>query len=121
MSYIQNLAFSLEAAFEAQCKENFNFPGYERQTTWVSDLVIAMAFGPSAVKQTINDSKKHWKNSKVFLAEMAASLNFLCWWSYDNNHKDWSKFFGNEYDNYISFIYSNCTTDIQTYVYRFLD
>lgn len=64
-----------EQMFEIMAEEN----GYERKTTFFSDLSIAECYGEKEIKDTYNRVVKSWLNNVEFFAEFVISLNWKSW------------------------------------------
>lgn len=65
-----------ERAWETQMKE---LNGYERKTTFYSDLSIADYFGIDAVKDTYRRVLKEWMHDVEYITEFALCLNHKSW------------------------------------------
>ena len=82
--------FQFSAGVEA------NFEGFlsqcvnprERKYTFVSDFAIAMVCehkgDKNAINKTYNEFIKNWKTNAEAMTELAFSLNYLCWFCYEN-------------------------------------
>ena len=64
-----------EKIFEAMASEN----GYERKTTFFSDLSIAECYGLDSIKDTYNRVVKEWLSDVKYFAEFVISLNWKSW------------------------------------------
>ena len=64
-----------EQKFESMAEEI----GYERKTTFFSDLSIAEFYDIDSVKDTYNRAFAEWKNDMVYFTEFVMSLNWKCW------------------------------------------
>ena len=60
----------------------------ERKYTFVSDFAIAMVCehkgDKNAINKTYNEFIKNWKTNAEAMTELAFSLNYLCWFCYEN-------------------------------------
>lgn len=60
----------------------------ERKYTWVNDFCIAMVCESNgeanAISQTYDGAIKSWKTNAECMTELAFSLNYLCWFCYEN-------------------------------------
>lgn len=60
----------------------------ERKFTWVNDFCIAMVCESkgenNAISQTYNGAIKSWKTNAEAMTELAFSLNYLCWFCFEN-------------------------------------
>lgn len=65
-----------ERAWEMQMQE---LSGYERKTTFYSDLSIADCFGIDAVKDTYRRVLKEWIHDIEYITEFALCLNHKSW------------------------------------------
>ena len=54
--------------------------GYEPQTTFWDDFMIAEKFGIGAVRDTYNRAMKAWKNNYIYLTELVMVLNWNIWY-----------------------------------------
>lgn len=61
--------------------------GYEMQTTFVEDFMIADKFGIPAVKDTFRRAFEGWKDNYVYLTELVIALNWGIWRHYETNPK----------------------------------
>jgi hypothetical protein len=68
-------AASEEKMFENIMREN----GYERKTTFYSDLSIAEVYGKSAIVDTYNRVVDSWGNNRVYFTEFVMCLNYKSW------------------------------------------
>ncbi len=59
--------------------------GYEMQTTFVEDFMIAERFGVAAIKDTYKRVFKYWKDNYVYLTELVIALNWGIWRNYETN------------------------------------
>lgn len=65
-----------ERAWEMLMQE---LSGYERKTTFYSDLSIADCFGTDAVKDTYNRVLKEWMHNIEYITEFALCVNHKSW------------------------------------------
>lgn len=60
----------------------------ERKYTFVSDFAIAMVCehegDKNAINKTYKEFIKNWKTNAEAMTEIAFSLNYLCWFCYEN-------------------------------------
>lgn len=56
--------------------------GYEMQTTFVEDFMLADIFGISAVEDTFERAFNEWKDNYVYLTELVIALNWGIWRNY---------------------------------------
>lgn len=94
-----------EAAWEQMEKEMF---GYERKTTFYSDLTIADIFGVDAVKDTYDRVVKEWMDNIEYITELCLCVN----------HKSWEHF---EDDKDLSKLYSDLYYDLKYKIYEHYD
>ena len=64
-----------EKYFEALAQES----GYERKTTFFSDLSIAECYGIKSIKDTYRRVKKHWLDDITYITEFCMCLNWKSW------------------------------------------
>ena len=57
--------------------------GYEMQTTFVEDFMLADLFGINAVKDTFERAFEDWKDNYVYLTELVIALNWGIWRNYE--------------------------------------
>lgn len=82
-----------EAAWEQMEREHF---GYERKTTFYSDLTIADIFGVDAVKDTYDRVVKEWMDNIEYITEFCMCVNHKAWEHYEND-KELSKLYSDLY------------------------
>lgn len=71
--------------------------GYEFKTTFAMDYKIANAFGASAVKDTYRRSMRDWSDNVLYMKEMSAVLNLMCWDYYHAGNMEMSKLYSDLY------------------------
>lgn len=76
MTNVFKYAAACEAAWEKMTKE---MSGYERKTTFYSDLSIAECFGVNAIQDTYRRVVKEWMNNIEYITEFAICLNHKSW------------------------------------------
>lgn len=91
-----------EAAWEQMEREAH---GYERKTTFYSDLTIADIFGVDAVQDTYDRVVKEWMDDIEYITEFCMCVN----------HKSWEHA---EDDVELSKLYSNLYYDLKSKVYE---
>ena len=74
-----------ERVFERQASEC----GYERKTTFFSDLSLAEWLGAASVRDTYNNVVKSWFNDKVYFTEFVMSLNWKIWEQHARGNDKW--------------------------------
>lgn len=68
------------AAYEEQLFERMaSETGYQRITTFYSDLSIAEVYGASAIKDTYKNVCENWINDYKFFTEFVMCLNWKSW------------------------------------------
>ena len=72
-----------EAKFEAMASES----GYERITTFFSDLSIAEVYGINAIRETYENVSNSWIGDYKFFTEFIMSLNWKIWEWYDRDDR----------------------------------
>lgn len=94
--------------------------GYESQTTFLTDFMIAERFGINAVKDTFKRAFNEWKKNVVYLTELAIVTNLLAWRSYE---KDMSlcKEYSSMYDAVNDYAVNNLTNDEYGYFFQWTD
>lgn len=70
----------IEASFERCLKE---MSGYERFTTFASDLAIAECYGADALKDTYNRVVNEWLGDVKYFTEFVMALNIASWRWYE--------------------------------------
>lgn len=111
----------VEKSFEDFYKET---NGYQRITTFVSDLMIAqLVSGASGIKDTFNRVTKAWLSDYKYYTEFCLSLNFLAWRAYYQNNDVLSKLYGDLYKKAEKLIYEKYANDDEKirYVWHCLD
>lgn len=71
-----------QAAFT---KTLLNETGYNTFTTFYSDLSIAEAFGPDAIRETCQRVTKEWAGNYKYFTEFVLALNWKIWEWNDKN------------------------------------
>ena len=71
----QYAAAEEKCIFERQAAEC----GYERKTTFFSDLSIAEWYGADSVRDTYKNVMRSWVNNVVYFTEFVMSLNWKIW------------------------------------------
>lgn len=94
-----------ETAWERMEREEF---GYERKTTFYSDLTIADVFGVDAVQDTYDRVIKEWMDNIEYITEFCLCVN----------HKSWEHF---EDDKELSKLYSDLYYDLKYKIYEHYD
>lgn len=94
-----------EAAWEQMELEAY---GYERKTTFYSDLTIADIFGVDAVQDTYDRVVKEWIDNIEYITEFCMCVN----------HKSWEYF---EDDKELSKLYSDLYYDLKYKIYEHYD
>lgn len=74
-------ASQMEAAWENMM---LDMSGYERKTTFYSDLTIADAFGVKAIKDTYKRVCKEWMSNIEYITEFAICINHKSWEHQEN-------------------------------------
>lgn len=67
--------------------------GYERKTTFYSDLSIAEWFGIDSVRETYDRVMKEWIGDVEYITEFVLCLNWKCWEHYNNNNQNLSELY----------------------------
>lgn len=75
--------------FERQAEEN----GYERKTTFFSDLSIAEWYGVSSVRDTFNNVVSSWLSDVEYFTEFVMSLNLKIWEWYDRGDEELARLY----------------------------
>ena len=89
--------------YAARCEtmfENYlkNASGYERKTTFYSDLSIAeWCGGEKAVKETCNRVMKEWIDDIDYITEFVMAVNIKSWQHYENDKQELSKLYSTLY------------------------
>jgi hypothetical protein len=91
-----------EAAWEQMEREEF---GYERKTTFYSDLTIADIFGADAVQDTYDRVVKEWLGEIEYITEFCICVN----------HKSWEH---TEDDVELCKLYSKLYYDLKSKIYE---
>jgi hypothetical protein len=91
-----------QAAWKQMEREEY---GYERKTTFYSDLTIADIFGADAVQDTYDRVVKEWMDNIEYITEFCMCVN----------HKSWEHV---EDDVELCKLYSNLYYDLKSKVYE---
>ena len=67
--------------------------GYEMQTTFVEDFMIADAFGVDAIQDTFDRAFDEWKDNYVYLTELVIALNWGLWRTYEKGNMQAAKLY----------------------------
>lgn len=87
-----------EAMFENYLREA---SGYERKTTFYSDLSIAEVFGQKAIKDTYRRVIKKWMDNIEYITEFVMAVNIKAWEHHDRGNLELSKLYSTLYhDSY---------------------
>jgi len=112
------------AAYEEKCFEATasNLSGYERKTTFYSDLSIAeWCGGAKAVKETFNRVCKEWKKDKMYFTEFVLCLNWKSWEWHDRGNDELCKLYSELYYKADEIATSTLTDDDLSYYYQTTD
>lgn len=90
---ILTFAAMKEEAWEQMEREVY---GYERKTTFYSDLTIADIFGMDAVQDTYDRVVKEWMDNIEYITEFCMCVNHKAWEHYEND-KELSKLYSDLY------------------------
>lgn len=112
-----DFSFSLDDNFKQHMLQGTN-EAYECETTWCSDLAIALwfePFEPGAIKRTVEECKECWPHDFTHILEITSALNYLCWFCYETEQfsgfkKYWEVFSGLYYEMK-EFAYTNLTEE----------
>lgn len=104
-----------EAAWEQMERE---VHGYERKTTFYSDLTIADIFGVDAVQDTYDRVVKEWMDDIEYITEFCMCVNHKSWEHYEND-KDLSKLYSDLYYDLKYKIYEHYDGNIEAIDYFF--
>lgn len=97
--------------------------GYERKTTFSSDLTIAEYYGKNDVIDTYNRVMKSWIDDIEFITEFVMALNIKSWEHHAQGNDDLSKFYADLYYKADSEVISHYkdNEDALLYYYRTTD
>ena len=119
---ILQFAANVDAAFRQYWMDLQN---YEINSTWCSDLVIAMAFEnkePGAIDKTINDAITNWKSNFQMFTDLIVATNWLSWFCYQSeNYKQYTDKFSDWYYKLEDIAYENFNKEEKARLYRLLD
>jgi len=89
MEYMEHRdVFSYAAAEERLFEEIVSETGYNRKTSFYSDLSIAEWYGKKSVKETYDTVCEHWIDDYIYFTEFVMCLNYKAWeHSYRGNIK----------------------------------
>ena len=78
--------FQYAAVEEKNFEANIADTGYERITTFYSDLSIAERYGIASIKETYKNVMEQWIDDIKYITEFAMCLNYKSWeWSSREN------------------------------------
>lgn len=106
--------------FERQAAEF----GYERKTTFFSDLSIAEWYGKSSILETFFNvvySPNNWVHNVVYFTEFVMCLNWLGWLWYERNFEELSKLYFELYEEALNLAYEKYSGDDLSYFIKTLD
>jgi hypothetical protein len=103
--------------FERQAAEC----GYERKTTFFSDLSIAEWYGADSVRDTYKNVMGSWVKNVVYFTEFVMCLNWLGWLWYERNFEELSKVYFELYEKALNLAYEHYSGDDLSYFIKTLD
>lgn len=121
MANIFAIAMGYELGFENYSKE---MSGYERKTTFVSDLVLAeLVSGVKGVKDTYKRVTKSWLSDLTYYTEFVMALNWLCWARYNEGKTEISKLYSDLFYEAKDALYNKFEGDKEaiSYIFNTLD
>ena len=112
------------AAIEERLFENWtnDINGYERKTTFYSDLSIAeFCSGIAGVKDTFNRVCEEWKNDVEYFTEFIMSLNIKAWAWDSRDNEGLSRLYSELYYQALDLGYDTFDEDGRAYLFRMTD
>lgn len=105
--------------FEKQAEEF----GYERQTTFFSDLSIAEWYGLDGVRDTYNRVCKEWISDVKYFTEFVMALNWKCWEWHGRGYNELAQLYSELYSAAYELGYEKYKDDDEksSYFWRTLD
>ena len=113
----QYAAAEEKCVFERQAAEF----GYERKTTFFSDLSIAEWYGTDSVRDTYKNVIGSWVKDVVYFTEFVMCLNWLGWLWYERNFEELSKLYFELYEEALNLAYEKYSGDDLSYFIKTLD
>ena len=92
---------------EAIIERIFAETGYERKTTFFSDLSIAEWYGVENVEDTVKRIYKEWFNDVEYFTEFIMCVNHKSWEHYDRKNTELSIYYSELYHELVDEIYNN--------------
>lgn len=111
------------AVIEERLFENWtNDNGYERKTTFYSDLSIAeFCSGIDGIKDTFNRVCEEWKSNVEYFTEFIMSLNIKAW-AWDSRHNmELTRLYSELYYQALDMGYDAFDEDGRAYLFRMTD
>ena len=95
--------------------------GYKPITTFWEDFCIANAFGLNSIQETYDDGFKYATTNYKYLTEFVMVLNHQCWYFYEVQNYELSKFYEKLFYEADNYALDNLTGDELEYFLRTTD
>lgn len=99
----------------------FEEQGYEKKTTFFSDLSIAEWYGVGNVKETVNRICKEWFNDVEYFTEFIMCVNHKSWEHYERKNIELSEYYSGLYHELVDKIYNSWDRESLDYFYKITD
>ena len=122
-----NIGYNIQNALQyGACEERiieniFAETGYERKTTFFSDLSIAEWYGIKEVEDTISRVVKNWFDNVEMFTEFVMCVNHKSWEHYQRENFELSKFYSEKFYELQNMVYENWDSEAQQYYYQITD
>lgn len=111
--------FQYAAIEERVFEQNAKNVGYERKTTFYSDLSIAECYGIKSIKDTYNRVVKQWLDNHEYFTEFIMCLNWKSWEMYDRKNFDLSKLYADLFEKARNKAYKHYKNNKEVLEYMF--
>lgn len=91
--------FNYAASEEKHFEELVSMAGYNRLTTFYSDLSVAEWYDKKSVKETYKNVCKNWIDDYRYFTEFVVCLNYKAWEHADRGNTELSEFYSELYYN----------------------
>lgn len=98
--------------------------GYEPQTTFWDDFMIAEKFGTDAIRGTFNKAMKAWHKNYIYLTELVMVLNWNIWYwngAGTKNAEELTKLYNELWEKADQYALANLAGDELRYFLRTVD
>lgn len=122
-----NIGYNVQNALQyGACEERiieniFAETGYERKSTFFSDLSIAEWYGIKDVEDTINRVVKSWFDDVEMFTEFVMCVNHKSWEHYQRGNTELARLYSEKFYELQDMVYEKWDSEAQQYYYRITD